>query len=88
MKWELLFKSWNRTYKLTAEIVSSTKTHEKIKVNGKKRFIVLENDRPFFISRGLRHRRWDWKQIEGEKITTRHFNDDLLKELEIYLRKL
>ena len=88
MEWELVFKSWNRIYKLKAKIIETSPTHEKIKVIGKKRSIVLQNDRPFFISRRLRHRRWDWQQIEGDKINVRHFNEDLIQELEKHLRGL
>ena len=53
MEWELSFKSWNRTYKLKAEIIETSKTNEIIKVSGKSKFIVLQNDRPFFVSKGL-----------------------------------
>ncbi len=88
MKWWVEVKLFYRTYKFQAEIVESTNIHERIRIIGKTSSITLQNNRPFFVSKGLRHRRWDWEQVEGETITTRSFYETLTEELEIYLRQL
>jgi len=77
-----------KTYRFWAEIIESTKTHEKIRISGKSSNITLKNNRPFFISKGLRHRKWNWEQIDGRTISTRSFNETLIEELEKYLRAL
>lgn len=88
MKWWVQVKLLYRTYKFQAEIVDSTNIHERIRISGKSSSIILQNNRPFFVSKGLRHRRWDWEQLEGQTITTRSFYETLTEELEKHLRQL
>ena len=88
MKWVVKVKLMYRTYKFNAEIIESSKTNEKIKISGRSSSITLQNNRPFFVSKGLRHRRWDWEQVEGQTIATRSFYETLTEELERYLRSI
>ncbi len=88
MKFELVVKQWFRSYQITAEIIETTPVSEKIKITGYwGRSITLQNNRPFFFSRGLRHRRWDWELIEGN-VKSQSFLEVLLNELELKLRAL
>ena len=55
----------NRYYRLIAELIYRSDQVERIRVKGRDRSIVLQNNRPLFRSRGLKHRRPNWKLIEG-----------------------
>lgn len=55
----------NRYYRLMAELIYRSDQVERIRVKGRDRSIVLQNNRPLFRSRGLKHRRPNWKLIEG-----------------------
>ncbi|MBW0162197.1 MAG: hypothetical protein HYI21_10780 [Sediminibacterium sp. Gen4] len=55
----------NRYYRLTAEVIYRSDQVERICVKGRDRSIVLQNNRPLFRGKGLKHRRPNWKLIEG-----------------------
>ncbi len=54
-----------RYYRLMAEVIYRSDQIERIRVRGRNRSIVLQNNRPLFRGRGLKHRRPNWKLIEG-----------------------
>lgn len=88
MKWWLQVKLFYRTYKFQAEIIDSTNVHERIRISGRNDSIILQNNRPFFVSKGLRHRRWLWEQVEGRTIPISSFYETITEELEKHLRQL
>lgn len=68
----MVMESWgfsvyvdNRYYRLAAEVIYRSDQIERIRVIGRDRSIVLQNNRPLFRGRGLKHRRPNWKLIEG-----------------------
>lgn len=58
---------YDKRYKnLIGEVIYSDKRSERIKVSGRNRSIVIKSNRPLLLSKGLKHRRIDWKIVEGE----------------------
>lgn len=51
--------------RLLVERIYLSSRSERIQVSGRNRSIVLENNRPLLRSKGLRHRKIDWKLVEG-----------------------
>jgi len=41
---------------------------EHFKVSAGEKYILLQSNRPFFISRGLKHRKPQWKVLHGRVI--------------------
>jgi hypothetical protein len=88
MKWSLDVKMKYKSYKVEAEIIDSSPSKEKISVVGYwGRRLVLQNNRPLFIKKGLKHRRWKWEIVEGN-VKYSSFIEELVKELELVLRGL
>lgn len=88
MKWDLVIKQRFRSYQVTAEIIETTPVSERIKISAYwGRSITLQNNRPFFVARGLRHRHWHWELIEGS-VKESGFLEELLKQLEVKLRAI
>lgn len=66
MKFEVIIKYRNRSYQLNVEVIKTTPTLEQILVTGYwGRSIKLQNNRPFFVNRQLKHGRWDWELLAG-----------------------
>ncbi len=58
---------YEKRYKiLIGEVIYSDKRSERIRVSGKNRSIVIQSNRPLLLSKGLKHRRIDWKIVEGD----------------------
>ena len=56
-------------YKILRYIVvrqNATPRTEQFKIIAKNRTVILESNRPFLLSKGLKHRKPDWKIIEGD----------------------
>jgi hypothetical protein len=88
MKWALLVKMKYKSYQVSAEIIEATQMIEKIRITGSwGRSIILQNNRPFFLARRLKHRRWEWDVIEG-RVKYSSFVDEVIKQLEVVLRAL
>lgn len=70
---EIFVKQGSRVFRLTWEIVHQDKRCRRYKVwptNNPDKYIVVENNEP--LIRGqlkLKHRRIDWKQVEGRDIS-------------------
>jgi hypothetical protein len=62
-KFQILYE---KRYKiLIGEVIYSDKRSERIRVSGKNRSIVIQSNRPLLLYKGLKHRRIDWKIVEG-----------------------
>ena len=66
----MLFKIrilYEKRYKnLIGEVIYSDKRSERIRVSGGNRSIVIQSNRPLLLSKGLKHRRIEWKIVEGD----------------------
>lgn len=62
---EIIVKSGYRNYRLRVEHIPVNERTERYKVIGKNKSITLETNRPFFRNRGLKHRKPEWKIVEG-----------------------
>lgn len=63
-KFRILYEK--RYINLIGEVIYSDIRSERIRVSGRNRSIVIQSNRPFLLSKGLKHRRIDWKIIEGD----------------------
>ena len=52
--------------KVQVERIFQDARKEQYRLSGKDRSIVLECNRPFFRNKGLKHRKPNWKIIEGQ----------------------
>ena len=88
MKFELVIKHRFRSFQLTAEIIETTPMMERIRIKGYwQRSITLQTNRPFFVNRQLKHRRWEWDLISGS-VKESGFLEELIKQLEVKLRAI
>ena len=63
----LIIIKYDQQYiRLNANIIYTSDQIERIKITGKNRCIVLQNNRPLLRARGLKSKRIDWKLVEGE----------------------
>jgi hypothetical protein len=85
MIWKINVTTRFKIYNLNATIIKTTSIKQRIKVFGKERYIILENNYPFFRSKGLKHRRIDWKIIEGS-ISSQSFIEELVSVLDKHIR--
>ena len=75
----------NRYY--NCEVILTDKITERIKVSGRNRFIVIQSNRPLLVSKGLKHRRIDWKIVEGD-MNSPFVLGLIYDEVEKYLKSL
>ena len=54
-----------RAYRLKVEHIYIDSVKEQYRVSGRNKSIVVQSNRPLFRNRGVRHRRPNWKVIEG-----------------------
>jgi hypothetical protein len=66
MEWQIIIRYDQQYIHLKANIIYSSDQIERIKIIGKNRSIVLQNNRPLLQLRGLKSKRIDWKLVEGE----------------------
>lgn len=85
MKWNFTIKYERRNIKLEGEIIETDKRKEKIRISGKNRSIIIQSNRPFFVLRGLKHRKLEWKIIDGE-MKSNHLLQLIFDEVEVYLK--
>lgn len=83
MKFDIQIKYSGRWYKLKVEQFNVTERLEKFKIIGRNKTIVLESNRPLFRNKGLKHRKPDWKLVEGSLTSTSGLEEIQQKILEI-----
>ncbi len=66
MEWQILIRYDQQYIRLKANVIYQSDQIERIKIIGKNRSIVLQNNRPLLNARGLKSKRLDWKLVEGE----------------------
>ena len=76
-----------RLLKLIVDRVYLSSRIERIKVSGRNRAIVLEGNRPLLRSKGLKHRRIDWRLIEGS-LRSLSLHDSIIEQVDRLVRSL
>jgi hypothetical protein len=66
MEFEVRIKVDHKIYRMWVKRVHADQRKEQFLVTGGKKSIIVENNRPFFRNKGLKHRKPDWKLIEGD----------------------
>ena len=70
-----------KDYKLKVVQIFADKVKEQYKITSKSQVIILENNRPFFRNKGLKHRRADWEIIQNESKLYRSVVNDIIEEI-------
>ncbi len=86
MEWRFIIRFDQRNIQLKADMIYQSNQVERIKVTGRNRSIVLQNNRPLLKSKGLKLKRVDWKLIEGEMHNS-HVLQTIIQKLEKYLNR-
>ncbi|MEI8073516.1 MAG: hypothetical protein WCH78_02110 [Bacteroidota bacterium] len=86
MEWRFTIRFDQRNIQLKADMIYQSNQVERIKVTGRNRSIVLQNNRPLLKSKGLKLKRVDWKLIEGEMHNS-HVLQTIIQKLEKYLNR-
>ncbi len=74
-----------KTYKLNGEVIYDSDQLQRVRVTGKNGSIVLQNNRPFLLSKGLKSKRVHWTLKEGQ-INNVYFLSRLIEELDRYFK--
>ena len=85
MEWRFTIRFDQHDIQLKADMIYRSNQVERIKVIGKNRCIVLQNNRPLLKSKGLKLKRVDWKLVEGE-LHNSHVLQTIIQKLEKYLK--
>ncbi|HMU59867.1 MAG TPA: hypothetical protein PKD42_16460, partial [Chitinophagaceae bacterium] len=60
------FNSNGKWYRIRIERIYESNQVIRYKVSGRNKYLIFQNNEPFFRNRGLMHRRPNWKMIEGQ----------------------
>jgi hypothetical protein len=85
MKFRINIGAGRTNIRLSVERIHLDERIERFKVTGRNGSIVIESNRQLFRNKGLKHRRADWKQIEGKNISTHSLEKicaEILKHLD------
>ena len=74
-----------RKYRYIANTISQTHQFEFIQIIAKNKSIILRSNRPLLLSKGLKHRKVDWKIVRGD-LSNSHFLTLIVIEIERHLR--
>jgi hypothetical protein len=85
MEWRFSIRFDQHNIQLKADMIYRSDQVERIKVIGKNRSIILQNNRPLLKSKGLKLKRVDWKLVEGE-LHNSHVLESIIQKLEKYLK--
>ncbi|HTB52946.1 MAG TPA: hypothetical protein VK718_09255 [Ferruginibacter sp.] len=66
MTFKIRIKYSGRWYQFVVEQFDVDERNEKFRIIARNKIVVLQSNRPFFRSKGIKHRKPDWKVIEGE----------------------
>lgn len=65
VKFGIVIKYERLNLRLQVERLSVTSRVEQYRVTARNQSFVLENNRPLFLNKGLKHRPCSWKVVEG-----------------------
>jgi hypothetical protein len=86
MQWYFIIRFDQKDIHLKAERVYLSDQIERIEVKGKNRSILLQNNRPLLLSKGLKSKRIVWKLVEG-KMNNSQVMQAIITKLEGIFRK-
>lgn len=82
----IIIKDQYKNYRLIVEYTKVDSRKEHFKVSSKTSYLLISSNRPFFRSKGLKHRRPDYDIIEGRVYNSSVYNK-ILDELNAYIDK-
>jgi hypothetical protein len=85
MEWLFSISFDRKMLTLKAKLIYHTDQIERIRIIGRNRSITLQNNRPFLEARGLKHKRIEWKLIEG-KMNNAHLLQNIIHTIESFLK--
>lgn len=85
MQWVISVQYEKKNIRLLAKQIYSSPEIELIKIAGRNRSVTLQSNRPFYKARGLKHRRINWKLIDGT-ISNGKLLELIIKNVELYLK--
>lgn len=65
MRYRIFINHNSRKYKLILEHIPVDERREHFKVEAANKTLIIESNRPFWRNKGLKHRKYDLKLIEG-----------------------
>ena len=86
MEWLFTIRFDQHDIHLKADVIYRSDQVERIKVTGKNRSIVLQNNRPLLQLKGLKSKRVDWKLLEGE-LHNSHVLQSIIYKIEKHLKR-
>lgn len=75
-----------KTYKLKGEVIYASDQVQRVRVSGRNRSIILQNNRPYLLSKGLKSKRVHWTLKEGQ-LNNVYFLSRLIEELDRYFKR-
>jgi hypothetical protein len=85
MEWMFQISYDRSNIRLKAKLVSSDDRFEIVKVIARNRTVSFKSNRPYLLSKRLKHRKIIWELIEG-RINNMYLQKEITKQLENYLR--
>ena len=85
MEWLFIKRYDGRNLTLRARVEYISEGMERIRVSGKNRSIILQNNRPLLEAKGLKHKRIEWKLKEGS-LNNAHVLEIIINSVEAYIK--
>jgi hypothetical protein len=86
MVFPLYVYTTHESYRLSGEVIYESDQIQRVRVSGRNRSIVLQNNRPLLLARGLKNKRVHWSLIEGQ-VNNAYFLSKLLDELDRHFKR-
>lgn len=71
MQWPIHIIHDQQVLRLVAERIVVNETSKRYRVIARNRSLVVQNNRPLLLRHGLKHRRIDWKLVDGSLQNTK-----------------
>ena len=87
MEWGLRIYYDRKYIRLRAKIIYFTPLIEIITVTSKNKILTFQSNRPILIAKGLKHRRINWKLVDGT-LSNSHLLGAITNALELHLKDI
>lgn len=87
MEWGILVYYDRKSIRLRAKIIYTTTLIEIITVTGRNRTLTFQSNRPLLLSKGLKHRRINWKLVDGT-LSNSYLLNSIIQTLEKSLKEV
>ena len=81
MEWVMKIIFDRKVYQYHAELIHISKQLEHIRVIAHNKTLVFQSNRPLLLSKGLKHRRVDFKLVQGT-INNQYFLELIIKSID------